>query len=187
MLPEERKKQLLRAGVESFACKGIGATKHADVARMCKVAVPTVFSYFNNRATLVNAILQEVGTSILENVIEPALALSDPSARLPATASLYIDYASREPDYVKVWLMWSMHFAPEIQAQFREFENRLILSMAEIIQAGSSNDDPNQDIHDRARLVIASSSFLAKMVFDGVAQERMELFAQHVMASVLEK
>jgi AcrR family transcriptional regulator len=187
MLPEERKKQLLRAGVESFACKGIGATKHADVARMCKVAVPTVFSYFNNRATLVNAILQEVGTSILENVIEPALALSDPLARLPGTASLYIDYASREPDYVKVWLMWSMHFAPEIQAQFREFENRLILSMAEIIQAGSSNDDPNQDIHDRARLVIASSSFLAKMVFDGVAEERMELFAQHVMASVLEK
>ena len=187
MLPAERKEQLLRAGVESFSCKGIGATKHADVARLCKVAVPTVLSYFNNRDALVNAILQEVGSSILDNVIEPALSLPDPSARLPATASLYIDYASREPDYVKVWLMWSMHFAPEIQSQFRVFENRLILSMAEIIQPGSSNNDPSQDMHDRARVVIAASSFLAKMVFDGVAQERMELFVQHVIESVLEK
>ena len=75
MLPEERRKQLLRAGVESFACKGIDGTKHADLARSCKVAVPTVFSYFNNRVALVNAILQEVGSSILENVLEPAQAL----------------------------------------------------------------------------------------------------------------
>ena len=187
MLPEERRKQLLRAGVESFACKGIDATKHADLARLCKVAVPTVFSYFNNRAALVNAILQEVGSSILENVLEPAQALPDPSARLPATASLYVEYAGREPDYVKVWLMWSMHFAPEIQAQFRKFENRLISSMAEMIQAGSSSDDPNQDIHDRARVVIASSTFRAKMVFDGVSEERRALFVQHIIESVQEK
>lgn len=187
MLPAERKKQLLRAGVESFACKGIDATKHADVARLCKVAVPTVFSYFNNRATLVNAILQEVGSSILENVIEPALALSDLSARLPATATLYIDYASREPDYVKVWLMWSMHFGPEIQAKFRIFEDRLIAAMSEIIQEGSSSDDSSNEIHDRARVVIASSNFLVKMVFDGVSEERRMLFAQHVMDSVQEK
>ncbi|MEH6611656.1 MAG: helix-turn-helix domain-containing protein [Halioglobus sp.] len=187
MLPEERRKQLLRAGVESFACKGIDGTKHADLARSCKVAVPTVFSYFNNRVELVNAILQEVGSSILKNVIEPAQALPDQSARLPATASFYIEYAGREPDYVKVWLMWSMHFAPDIQVQFRKFENRLISAMAEIIQPGSSNDDPNQDIHDRARVVIASSNFLAKMVFDGVSEERRALFAQHVMESVQEQ
>ena len=32
MPPAERRTQLLRAGVASFAAKGIGATKHADLA-----------------------------------------------------------------------------------------------------------------------------------------------------------
>ena len=136
---------------------------------------------------MVNANLQEVGSGILENVVEPALALPDLSARLPATATLYIDYASREPDYVKAWLMWSMHFGPEIQAKFRIFEDRLIAAMSEIIQEGSSSDDPSKEIHDRARVVIASSNFLVKMVFDGVSEERRMLFAQHVMDSVQEK
>ncbi|MDB4542758.1 TetR/AcrR family transcriptional regulator [bacterium] len=49
MPPEERRTQLLRAGVASFAAKGIGATKHADLARACGVSVPAVFSYFPNR------------------------------------------------------------------------------------------------------------------------------------------
>ena len=68
MLPEERRKQLLRGGVESFAGKGIGSTKHADLARACQVSVPTVFSYFRNREALVSAILEEVGSAIPENV-----------------------------------------------------------------------------------------------------------------------
>ncbi len=51
--PEERRKQLLRAGVACFAQKGIGGTKHADLARACEVSVPAVFSYLPNRDALV--------------------------------------------------------------------------------------------------------------------------------------
>jgi len=185
MLPEERRKQLLRAGVESFAGKGIGSTKHADLARACHVSVPTVFSYFPNREALVSAILEEVGSAILENVIKPAQSLPEPGDRLAATAPLFTEYTAREPDYVKVWLMWSMHFAPGIQAQFRTFENRLVDALAEMIRAGSSVDDPDQDIHDRARVISASSAFLAKMVFDGVSEKRREAFVTHILAPLI--
>jgi len=186
MPPEERKKQLLRAGVECFAIKGIGSTKHADLARACKVSVPTVFSYFPNRQALVSAILDEVGSAVLEYTVKPAQALADPAARLAATGPLFTQYTEKEPEYIKVWLMWGMHFAPEIQSHFRKFETRLIDALAEMIKEGSSLDDPEQDIHDRARVIIASSAFLAKMVFDGVSVKRRQAFVAHILAMMVE-
>jgi len=110
MPPEQRRAQLLRAGVACFASKGIGSTKHADLARACQVSVPAVFSYFPNRLAMVSAILEEVGSSI---------------------------------------------------------------------------DDPDEDIHDRARVIAASSGFLAKMVFDGVSEKRRQAFVAHILAPLI--
>ena len=87
MQPQERRQQLLTAGVTCIAAKGIGATKHADLARACKVSVPAVFSYFPNRNALVASILEDVGTALLENVITPAHMLPKPK-QLQATAPL---------------------------------------------------------------------------------------------------
>jgi AcrR family transcriptional regulator len=179
MQPEERRQQLLRAGVTSVATKGIGDTKHADLSRACQVSVPAVFSYFPNRGALVSSILQEVGAALLENVIAPAQLLPAPE-QLPATAALFAEYAQREPDYVKVWLMWSMHFAPAIRAQFQAFENQLIDALADMFGDDTGGDD-SDDIHDRARMIVASSAFLAKMVFDGVSQQRRDDFVNHVL------
>jgi len=181
MQPEERRRQLLRAGVASFANKGIGGTKHADLARACQVSVPAVFSYFSNRESLVSAILEEVGTALLDNVIGPAQVLEDPASRLAATAPLYEQFAANDPDYVKVWLMWSMHFAPEIQKEYRKFEGQVIDALAQMIRESAARDDPDEDVQDRARMILASSAFLAKMVFDGVSEKRREDFVRHVM------
>lgn len=73
-----------------------------------------------------------------------------------------------------------MHFAPEVQQQFRVLESRMIEALAEMFEAGSSGGDPDEDARDRARVIIASSSFLAKMVFDGVSEERRNAFVQHI-------
>ena len=183
--PEERKKQLLRTGISCVATKGIGATKHSDLARACKVSVPTVFTYFPNRESLVTSILTEVGEQFLENVIAPAQAQLDPKERLRATAPFFVRFAAQQPDYVKVWLMWSMHFAPEIQGLFRKFEARLLDDLAEMIKEGSSRDDPDQDIHDRARVIAASTGIMAKMVFDGVSEKRREEFVEHILGNIL--
>jgi len=180
MQPEERRQQLLRAGVACCAARGIGATKHADLARACQVSVPAVFSYFPNRDALVSAILQEVGKALLANVITPALALPR-SEQLRATAPLFVEYAQAEPDYVKVWLMWSMHFSPAIQAQFRELETQMIDALAEMFGDDVNCSEPGDDLRDRARMIIASSAFLAKMVFDGVSEKRRDDFVSHVL------
>lgn len=100
---------------------------------------------------------------------------------LPATATLFAKYTQREPDYVKVWLMWSMHFAPDIQDQYRQFEQQLIDALAAMFEGGGARKADDDDVHDRARMIIASSAFLAKMVFDGVSEKRREYFVSHVL------
>lgn len=180
MQPEERRKQLLRAGVACFAAKGIGGTKHADLARACQVSVPAVFSYFPNRDALVSAILEDLGNALLENVITPAQKLPL-QEQLRATAPLFAEFSEREPDYVKAWLMWSMHFAPGIQAHYQEFEGRLVNALADMFDKTPAGDDNDDDTRDRARMIVASSAFLAKMVFDGVSEKRREDFVDHVL------
>jgi AcrR family transcriptional regulator len=181
MPPEERRQQLLAAGVACIAAKGIGATKHADLARACKVSVPAVFTYFPNREALVTSILAEVGEQLLEHVIRPAQALPDPGQRLTATAPLFTEYAALQPDYVKVWLMWSMHFSSEVRAHYQKFETGVIDALGKMIVEGTGSDGPEEDIQDRARMILASSAFLAKMVFDGVSEKRRNAFVEHVL------
>ena len=183
MPPKQRRKQLLRAGVACVAVKGIGGTRHVDLARVCGVSVPAVFSYFPNRDALVSSILEEVGNALIENVVIPAQALPLPE-QLRATAPLYIDFARREPAYVKTWLMWSMHFAPGIQAHFHKFESQVVEALAAMfaVEAGQEND-----VEDRARMILASSAFLAKMVFDGVSEKRREEFVDHVLKPLTTK
>jgi TetR/AcrR family hemagglutinin/protease transcriptional regulator len=187
MRPEQRRQQLLQAGIASFASKGLGETKHADLARACGVSVPAVFTYFPNRESLVTSILVEVGNALIARVIRPAQALPEPGDRLAATAPLYETFAREEPENVKVWLMWSMHFAPEIQAEYRRFEAQVIDALADMIRAGAASDGPEEDMHDRARIILASSAFLAKMVFDGVSEKRREAFVQHVIQPLLDR
>jgi AcrR family transcriptional regulator len=181
MPPEERRKQLLAAGVACIATKGIGSTRHADLARACEVSVPAVFSYFPNRETLVISILNEVGEQLFEHVIKPAQALPDPAQQLAATAPLFTEYAAKQPEYVKVWLMWSMHFAPEVREQYRQFEQQIVDALAKMMMTGEPGDDPEEDFRDRARMILASSAFLAKMVFDGVSEKRRRAFVNHVL------
>jgi AcrR family transcriptional regulator len=142
-----------------------------------------VFSYFPNRGALVTSVLENVGTTLMEKVLTPALSLPRPE-QLPATAPLFIEFAQRDPDNVKVWLMWSMHFAPEIQAQFQIFENRVIATLAGMFADEIPSHNPDDDLHDRARMLLASSAFLAKMVFDGVYEKRRQDFVSHVLKSL---
>ena len=80
--------------------------------------------------------------------------------------------------------MWSMHFAPEIQAQFQIFENRVISTLADMFADEVPSRNPDDDLHDRARMLLASSAFLAKMVFDGVSERRRQDFVSHVLKSL---
>lgn len=181
MPPAQRRQQLLQAGITSIAENGFGDTRHAGLAQACQISVPAVFSYFPNRAALVSAILDEVGRALITDVIDAAQAMEDPASRLEATATLYAQFAQEKPDYAKVWLMWGMHFATDLQQAYQRYEARVIDGLSEMIVMTSDEDHPKDDTLDRARMILASSAFLAKMVFDGVSEHRRNEFAQNVL------
>src|SRR5216684_6885279 len=56
----ERRTLLLECALRVFARRGIGAARHAEIAREAKVSVPTVFFYFPTRDALVAAVVEEV-------------------------------------------------------------------------------------------------------------------------------
>ena len=74
--PEERKRLLLTNAVEVFARRGIGRGGHTEIAEIGGVSVATVFNYFKTREALVEAVLEEV-ESFLLNLAEAVYAEED--------------------------------------------------------------------------------------------------------------
>src|SRR5215470_18543070 len=62
----ERRALLLQRAMQVFARRGLGAARHAEIARATRVSVPTVFYYFPTRKALVNAVLEEVARFFTE-------------------------------------------------------------------------------------------------------------------------
>jgi TetR/AcrR family transcriptional regulator, hemagglutinin/protease regulatory protein len=51
---------LVQCAMRVFARSGLGAARHAEIARKAKVSVPTMFCYFPTRKALVNVVHEEV-------------------------------------------------------------------------------------------------------------------------------
>ena len=180
--PKERKLLLLNKAVDVFAVKGIGTTKHVDVAKAAGVAPPTVFSYFPSREILIQEVLDEVGKYVVLSVADTAPQEKDLQERLYQSGLKSIAMSSERPNYLRVWLMWGTQFVPELQAQYRHYESQILDKFCEMIRSGSTTDDPEEDIHDRARMILGSSTYLHKMIFEGVSKERQETFVRHIVS-----
>ena len=185
MKPAQRRQQLMLQAIKVFANKGIGAARHADIAKECHVSVPTVFSYFPTRIRLVEDVLTEVGNFIVSQTFSETANIEDISLRLEKTGDNTITLAQTHPDHMKVWLMWSVHFAPELQDLYEGFEHRVLDQLSELIKEDLINNDSNDDIRDRARVIMGASIFLAKMVFDDVDRYRQKEFIHHVLKTVM--
>src|SRR5271169_6888931 len=103
----ERRVLLLQCAIRVFARRGIGAARHAEIAREAEVSVPTVFFYFPTRKALVSAVLEEVArffTDMNETVHgkrrpAPEIILEHMRA--------FADAVETHPDHTRVLLEWS--------------------------------------------------------------------------------
>ncbi|MEH6471595.1 MAG: TetR/AcrR family transcriptional regulator [Halopseudomonas sp.] len=181
MAPEQRKRQLLELAVRAFAEKGVDAAKHADVAKAAKVSVPTVFTYFPSRQALVAEVLAFVGDYMLEHVLQPSMVPETQRERLYLSAKIWVDAVEQHPDYIKVWLMWSNHFAPDIQRLYLAFESRLIAQLTALIYSDQAADQDPLEMQDRARMLLGAATMLAQLGFRGEQRTRQEAYVQHVI------
>lgn len=185
MPPEQRKQQLLELAVKAFAEKGISAAKHADVAQAAGVSVPTVFTYFPTRQALEEEVLEFVGRYMLQNIIKPSMNAGDHMERLYTSGLIWVDAVENYPDYIKVWLMWSNHFAPDVQRLYLDFEARLISKLIELLYSEDEGTLDIQEQQDRARMLLGAATMLAQMGFRGEQRSRQETYIKHVIGNFM--
>ncbi|MEE1673694.1 TetR/AcrR family transcriptional regulator [Agarivorans aestuarii] len=182
--PEERKQLLITTAIDVFVAEGIGAVKHADVAKAAGVAPPTVFSYFASREQLTTEVLDEVGRFIVSTVVDVAPEEPDLKKRLYQSAMHTLNLLKEKPNYVKVWLMFGTTFSPEVEAQYKHYESQIINALSAIIAAGAENSKTEQHTKDCAKIILGSSIYLNKMILEGVEADTQKSFVEHIVSFV---
>ena len=166
--PEQRKQQLIRCAIDAFATHGIGRANHAQVAKLAKVAVPTVFSYYPTREDLVDAVLQEV-EDLLLGIIRTEALKKDLTAfqKLFNVLSNYINAIDQDTELIKVFLDWTTSFEQHLSARMQEYLDSLVPLLSEIIKDGKRNNEfpPQVNPVDAALIIFSSASILAQIRF----------------------
>jgi len=110
---ERNKATILSVASEVFADKGFAATKIIDIANKAGLPKPNVYYYFKSKEILYR--------SVLESVVEPLLASSepfetydDPETALREYIKAKITISQNHPNASKVFASEIMHGAPHL-------------------------------------------------------------------------
>lgn len=183
----QRRTLLLRCALRVFARRGIGAARHAEIAREAKVSVPAVFFYFPTRQALVSAVLDEVAgffTAMAEDIHDrqrPA-----PEIILEHTRA-FAEAVGTHPDHTRVLLEWSTALRDEVWPQYLKFQEKIVGMIARTIkrwrmETGSQRDP---DAEDDARLIAATGYVLVQMKIANQPAARIERFLQTLVRDTL--
>jgi TetR/AcrR family transcriptional regulator, hemagglutinin/protease regulatory protein len=183
----ERRALLLQCAVAIFARRGIGAARHAEIARKARVSVPTVFFYFPTRKALVNAVLEEVAR-FFTDMAEKAHARHGPAPQIILEhLRAFADAVDTHPNHTRLLLEWSTALRDEVWPAFLRFQEQVIAMLSLTIQrwrmATGSDRDPEAE--DDARVIAATGYVLVQMKVARVPNSRIERFLQTLVRDTL--
>jgi AcrR family transcriptional regulator len=142
---------------------------HAGVARECGVAVPTVFSYFENRTALVIATVDEVKRFYVELASYWHRPEIPPLTAIEGHVKAYADSIKTEPHYAQVWLEWCTAVRNEdgIWDSYLDYYSQIIALITSSIRRGQKQGEISKIINakDAARLVLSTGISLTQMHF----------------------
>jgi TetR/AcrR family hemagglutinin/protease transcriptional regulator len=183
----ERRAVLLQCAMRVFARRGIGAARHAEIAREAKVSVPTVFFYFPTREALVSAVLEEVARFFTE-MAETVHGKRGPAPELILEhMRAFADGVDTHPDHTRVLLEWSTALRDEVWPLFLRFQEKIIATIARTIRRWrietASERDPEAE--DDARMIAATGYVLVQMKVAELPNSRIERFLQTLVYDTL--
>ena len=185
--PEARRAQLLACAIEAVASMGLERATHAEVARLARVSVPTVFVYFPTREDLIAAVLRAVAQS-LDDFAGATFSLSDPTSRLTALARAFARAAEEIPDVMRVWLDWSTTVRAAIWPRYLKVQERIVANVAIAIRdarGGPSVRKPSQQDVAVARMFVGSGHTVALMKLAGAARGDVDALIEAIVAGTL--
>jgi len=185
LAPAERRAQLVAAAVSVFARRGLGASRHADVAAAAAVSLPAVFHYFPTREDLVRAVLDEVERLYLDMTVEAA-AGTEARDRLLRHARAFVRSVDTHPDHARVWLDWSTAVRDQLWRRYLAFNERVLREVEATIRRGRRDGSVAEDVvaKDAARLFVAAAYAVMQMKLAGSTPAEVERFLASVVRAV---
>lgn len=95
---------VLRAAREAFGRRGVPGTKMEDLAVEAGISLGTLYSVFEGKAEIVDALHEARLAEIHAASVDAELAESDPIDALLAGSRAYIRYFVEHPDYLKMYI-----------------------------------------------------------------------------------
>lgn len=184
MPPAARKEQLLKCAIKVFANKGIGEAVHADVAAYAEVSTPTTFHYFRTRNDLVFAVLDEIHRFLIEEIVvthySPDL---DGAASIEDILMTFCDAIQTKPEYIQVWLEWSVSITREIWPRYLKFYRSAIKGVKIVLKRGIEDGSvkPQIDLDDCARVIVGLAHTVAQMKYSKCSRKTI----QHTIHSLV--
>jgi len=183
----ERRALLLQRAMQVFARRGLGAARHAEIARATRVSVPTVFYYFPTRKALVNAVLEEV-TRFFTEMAATVHGKEGPAPELILEhMRAFADAVDTHPDHTRVLLEWSTALRDEVWPLFLRFQEPIIALIARTIRRWriETASDRDPEAEDDARMIAATGYVLVQMKVAKLPNARIERFLHTLVRDTL--
>lgn len=189
MSREKRQKELLLIGVDMFANRGILRATHADIASEAGLSVPTVFSYFNSRSTLVDSVLTEVDSffiTLLKNSAKHNHSLLARD-RVINMVKDCVDVRYSNPSYIVVLIAWSAMIYDPVWNKFQKFFEKAIRIFSRELELGKGDGSVPMtlDTKEAATIIVGETNMIAMMAFSVRKKQKLELFVSHYVDAAL--
>lgn len=176
MTPEARKANLLQGLLHVCAAKGLGEAYHSDVAEWAGVSVPTMFHYFPSKDLMVEAATREVYRFLIEEVVEPHFEEPENAANSIINILMaFCDAIDTHPDYIRVWLEWSVAIRGELWNNYLEFYNAALRGVRVVLlrglRDGSIAKGVNLDV--ASRVIVGGAHMITQMRFAGSDRDQV--------------
>jgi AcrR family transcriptional regulator len=106
----DNRSNIMDCALALFAARGYDAVGIQEVVEAAGITKPTLYHYFTNKRGLLNALLEQHFTALLESVRAAAQYQHDLPLTLEKTARTYFAFAGEHPQFYRMQL--GMYFSP---------------------------------------------------------------------------
>jgi AcrR family transcriptional regulator len=135
--------RLREAAREVFAERGYATTRVEDVVELAGVSHGTFYTYFENKAAILDALIDATSAD-LQAVVDEPWDGPDGAATIEAVIDRFVAVFAAHSDVMGVWLEASAH-DPHFRQRLREVRRGYVQRVAEVLEPvlGPTSHDPS--------------------------------------------
>ena len=176
MTPAARREQLLDCALRSFSQKGLGDTRHTDLALLAGVALPTTFHYYPTRGELTDAVLDEVSRFLIEDIVVPHFESGVPAPlAVEQILMTFCGAIDTHPHHIRVWLEWSVALRDGLWERYLVFYRKALDGIGRLLARGAAEGSVAEHLNrdDAARVIVGLAHMIVQMRLSGSTREQV--------------